>query len=79
MGLVQIRDVVGLGNIIGLSRMHIFMIHLPVLNYQGGDLSSSVSSARTSELSSIQGDLGKSGKRYHIASLTIMNDNLSKS
>ena len=32
-----------------------------VLNYQGGDLGCSVSSTRTSELSSIQGDLAESG------------------
>ena len=33
-----------------------------VLNYQGGDLGCSVSSARASGLSNDQGDLGESGK-----------------
>ena len=36
--------------------------NIDVLNYQGGDLGCSVSSARTSGLSSNQGDLGESGK-----------------
>ena len=35
-------------------------------NYQGGDLGCSMSSARTSRLSSNQGDLGESGKGISI-------------
>ena len=45
-----------------------------VSNSQGRNLGRSVTPARTSGLSSIQGDLGESGLRYLKASLTNAND-----